>query len=87
MTDFLARDGLVITPGPAAAASEARPSTPSQESTDLKAQLIAALEKTNWNRLQAAKALGVARSTFYLWLAKYPDLEQLAKIEILIFPR
>ena len=80
VSDFLTRDGLSITTG--AAVSEARPSTPNQESAELKAQLMAALEKTNWNRLQAAKALGVARSTFYLWLAKYSDLEHLAKIDL-----
>jgi two-component system, NtrC family, nitrogen regulation response regulator GlnG len=85
VSDFLSREGL-STPsgGPASTGPEPVPFAPTQESADAaaKAQLIAALEKTNWNRLQAARALGVARSTFYLWLAKYPDVDRLVKIEL-----
>ena len=36
-----------------------------------KAQIIAALEKTGWNRAQAAKDLGIPRRTFYRRLKRY----------------
>jgi two-component system nitrogen regulation response regulator GlnG len=45
-------------------------------------RLVAALERANWNRKEAAVVLGVSRATFYRCLEKYPDLQHLLAVDL-----
>jgi serine/threonine-protein kinase PknK len=81
---WLLCDGEEIMPGdidlPAAAkrasttqtgASSPRPGTKSEFVSDEKAKILDALAKAGWNRVQAAKLLGIPRRTLYRRLHEY----------------
>ncbi len=65
---------------PAMEAAEDGPRRPPPQSFEEfrrteKQRILEALEEHNWNRVRAAKALGMARRTFYRRLKQYDILE------------
>ncbi len=61
-------------PAAAPARAEAPPATVSEFKETEKGRILSALEQHNWNRVRAAKALGMARRTFYRRLKEYDIL-------------
>jgi two-component system, NtrC family, nitrogen regulation response regulator GlnG len=47
---------------------------------DIDEALVLALQAADWNRPQAAKALGISTATFWRRLQKYPDLRRVADL-------
>ena len=56
---------------PAGAAPAARPRTQEEHKGGEKEKILAALAKANWNRVQAARLIGIPRRTFYRRLKEY----------------
>ncbi|RLB45745.1 MAG: sigma-54-dependent Fis family transcriptional regulator, partial [Deltaproteobacteria bacterium] len=76
--DMVARDrGRVAATAAAEQADAQRPPPQSYDDfqKDEKQRILEALEGHNWNRVQAAKALGIPRRTFYRRLKQYDILQ------------
>lgn len=57
--------------GPRAPAASATIASSSDHAAAEKQRILAALEKTGWNKLRAAKMVGLPRRTFYRRLEEY----------------